>query len=415
MTEVEQAPTTQAPPSHVVVMKEPREGENRVAATPDTVRTLVRRGMRVTVESGAGEEALFSDDMYREAGAEIGGPDAAGQADILLHVRPLLPEQIDALRPGATTVGLTTGRNQLEGVRALRDKGCTTLAMELIPRISRAQSMDALTSQALVSGYRTVVQAGLRSPRFFPMYMTAAGTIPPAKVLVLGAGVAGLQAIGTAKRLGAIVEAYDVRSASADEVKSMGGKFIQLDLETADGKGGYAKELSEDRARRQQELLAPYVAKADILITTALLQGRDAPILVTREMIEQMRPGSVAIDMAADKGGNIEGAEPGISKTIGNCKVYGMFNPPSGMPTDASMLYAKNIANLLELGLEDGGRFILNLEDEIFAGCCLILNGEVRHDRTRQQLLETPRSPYPDPPAAPESIIAQLELPKEER
>lgn len=398
MTEVTQAPPTPtAPPLHIVVMREPRDGETRVAATPDTVKTLVKHGATVTVESGAGVAALFSDEDYRAAGAEIGGPDAAQHADVLLHVRPLLPEQIDALRPGTMTVGLTTGRNQLDGVRALRDKGCTTLAMELIPRISRAQSMGALTSQALISGYRTVVHAALRSPHFFPMYMTAAGTIPPARVVVLGAGVAGLQAIGTAKRLGAIVEAYDVRSASADEVKSMGGKFIELDLETADGKGGYAKELSADRAKRQQDALAPYIAKADILITTALIQGKNAPVLVTREMIEQMKPGSVAIDMAADKGGNIEGTEPGVEKMIGNCLVYGMFNPPSGMPTDASKLYAKNIANLLELGLDNDGHFTLDLTDDIFAGCCLIDHGTVRHDPTRLALGEEPLAPAPNP------------------
>ncbi|MGL4832363.1 MAG: NAD(P) transhydrogenase subunit alpha [Propionibacteriaceae bacterium] len=390
MTEVSQAPAAAVQPQHVVVMKEPRPKENRVAATPETVAMLVRHGLRVTVEAGAGAQALFSDAEYRAAGAAIGDATSAQQADILLHVRPLLDEQIEQLRPGTMTVGLTTGRHQLPGVAALRDKGCTTLAMELIPRISRAQSMDALTSQALVSGYRTVVHAALRSPRFFPMYMTAAGTIPPARVVVLGAGVAGLQAIGTAKRLGAIVEAYDVRSASADEITSMGGKFIQLDLETADGHGGYAKELSQDRAKRQQDALAPYIAKADILITTALIQGQDAPLLVTRAMIEQMKPGSVAIDMAAAKGGNIEGSEPGIDVMIGNCQVYGMLNPPSGMPTDASRLYAKNIANLLELGLSNDGQFRLNLDDEIMASCCLIDRGIVRHNGTRIALGDAP-------------------------
>lgn len=385
------APAPKAPepvstaPINIGVPLETRPGETRVAVTPETVKILTRMGARVAIESGAGVKALISDDDYRAAGAIIAGPEVIAHADMVLHVRPLYPEQISQLKQGAITVGFTTGRHQLPGVKALSDKGCTVLAMELIPRISRAQSMDALTSQALVAGYRTVIQAALRMPRFFPMFMTAAGTVPPAKVLVLGAGVAGLQAIATAKRLGAIVQAYDVRSASADEVKSMGATFIDLELETADGAGGYAKELSEDRARRQQEALAPYVAKADVVITTALIQGRNAPLLVTREMIEAMGPGSVAIDMAADKGGNIEGSEPGVEHMIGNCLVYGMVNPPGGLPIDASRLYAKNITNLLALCLKDG-QFRLDLDDDVLDGTCLMENGTVRHDRTREAL-----------------------------
>lgn len=400
-------PTT---PARLVAMKEPRRGEHRVAITPDTVKTYVAAGLDVVVESGAGVDALISDEDYAAAGATIGGPDAAGAADILIHVRPLLPEQIAALKPGALTVGLTTGRHQLEGVRALADKGCTTLAMELIPRISRAQSMDALTSQALISGYRTVLHAAMRMPKFFPMFMTAAGTIPPAKVLVLGVGVAGLQAIATAKRLGAIVKANDIRSSSAEEVRSMGGTFIDLEMEAADAAGGYAKQLSTDSASRQRQLLAPHVAEADVLITTALIQGKDAPVLVTTDMLMQMKPGSVAIDMAADKGGNIEGAEPGVDKMVGNVRLYGMFNPPSSMPVDASRLYAKNIANLLALVVKDGA-VNLDLDDEVIAGCCLMTDGVVRHEPTLARMqAELPGSgpadsagtldPTANPPAA---------------
>lgn len=363
----------------LVVPREPAVGERRVAATPETVGDLVARGFRVIVEPDAGTHALFNDDDYRSAGAEI-APAELGAADILVHVRPLSLDQVKGLKPGAVTVGFATG--DLNTVRALRDGRITALAMELVPRISRAQSMDALTSQALITGYRCVLEAAMRLPRFFPLYMTAAGTVPPAKVLVLGAGVAGLQAIGTAKRLGAQVSANDIRSASADEVRSMGGTFIDLSLESADASGGYAKELGADSAARQQELLTPYLAKSDVVITTAGVPGRPAPRLVTTAMLSVMKPGSVIVDLLAENGGNVEGSVPGQEVVTENgIRVLGMKDAASSMPVDASRLYAKNIANLLALGSNEGV-FTLDLDDEVLQGACLTHDGTVRHAPT---------------------------------
>ena len=282
--------------------------------------------------------------------------DVLADADVVLHVRPLLPADIARLRPGAVTVGFLSPSAEPDGVRALRDARVTAFSVELVPRISRAQSMDALTSQALVAGYRCALEAAMRLPRFFPLFMTAAGTVPPARVLVLGAGVAGLQAIATAKRLGAVVEAYDVRPASADEVRSMGATFVQLELEAIEGAGGYAREMGEDRAARQRELLAPYVAKSDALITTAAVPGRPAPLLVTRDMIEAMKPGSVVVDLAAESGGNVEGSVAGEAIPVGRVTLVGMADAASAMPTDASRLYAKNLTNLLALMMSGGRR-----------------------------------------------------------
>lgn len=374
----------------VTLVAESRPGERRVALTPEVVGPLVQQGHEVVVESGAGTAALCPDDAYVEAGAEIlpAGDDALlASADLVTHVRPLLPDQVARLRSGAVTVGFVTGPGELDGIRALRDGGVTALAMELVPRISRAQSMDALTSQALVSGYRCALEAAMRLPRFFPLFMTAAGTVPPAKVLVLGAGVAGLQAIATAKRLGAVVEAYDVRPASADEVKSMGATFLDLGLDAIEGTGGYAREQTQDRAARQQEALTPYLAKSDALITTAAVPGRPAPQLVTRAMLAGMKPGSVAVDLAAESGGNVEGAVAGEAIDVGGVTLLGMADPASAMPVDASRLYAKNVTNLLALGLTEEG-WSLDLEDEILDGVCLVHDGTVRHAPTAALLEE---------------------------
>ncbi len=277
---------------------------------------------------------------------------------------------------------------------ALAAAGVTSFALELVPRISRAQSMDALSSQSLVSGYRAVLEAALRYPRFFPLYMTAAGTIPPARVLVLGAGVAGLQAIGTAKRLGARVSANDIRAASADEVASMGGTFIHLDLDTglrtaAEGSGGYARELGQDRAKRQRALLAPHVAAADVLITTAAIPGRAAPLLVTAEMVAGMRAGSVVVDLAAESGGNVEGVIAGRDLQVpvdgGSVTLVGLQDAASAMPSDASRLFAKNVANLLALMTADG-KVVPDFDDEVVAGACLTHGGSVRHAATAEAL-----------------------------
>jgi NAD(P) transhydrogenase subunit alpha len=381
----------------IVVPAERRPGERRVAAVPDTVAGLTRAGHEVVVESGAGLGSLATDEDYREAGAQVSDGDVLADADVVLHVRPLLPDDTRRLRPGTVTLGFCSPSAEPDGVRALRDARVTAFAMELVPRISRAQSMDALTSQALVAGYRCVLEAAMRLPRFFPLFMTAAGTVPPAKVLVLGAGVAGLQAIATARRLGAVVEAYDVRPASADEVRSMGATFVQLDLEAIEGSGGYAREMAEDRARRQMELLAPYLAKADVVITTAAVPGRRAPLLVSRQMVEAMRPGSVVVDLAAESGGNVEGSVAGEELVVAGARLVGMADPASSMPVDASRLYAKNVSNLLAL-MVDKTALHLDLDDEVLAGACLTHDGVVRHAPTAEMLGDPPTPPADSPP-----------------
>lgn len=377
----------------VGIAQERREGERRVAATPETVRQLTALGLEVQVERGAGVASGYADAGYSEAGAELVDRLDLAAVDVLAHVRPLEPELPARLHRGAITVGLASPAGELGTVAALADAGITAFALELVPRISRAQSMDALTSQALVAGYRCVLEAAMRLPRFFPLYMTAAGTIPPATVVVLGAGVAGLQAIGTAKRLGARVSANDVRAASADEVASMGGTFIHLDLDAADAAGGYARELGEDRAALQRRLLAPHIASADVLITTAAIPGRPAPLLVTAEMVAAMKPGSVVVDLAAESGGNVEGSIAGEDVTVatadglGAVTIVGMKDAASTMPYDASRLYAKNVANLIELMTVDGA-VTPDFDDEVVAGACLTHDGEVRHAPTAAAIAE---------------------------
>ncbi len=374
--------------------------ERRVAATPETVRKLVGLGLEVVIEAGAGTEAGYPDAAFAEAGAAIAPTVEPSAIDVLAHVRPLDAAAAAALRPGTVTVGFASPGSDLPAVAALRDAGATAFALELIPRISRAQSMDALTSQALVSGYRSVLEAATRLPRFFPLYMTAAGTVPPAKVLVLGAGVAGLQAIGTAKRLGARVSANDIRPASADEVASMGGTFISLDVDGA-AAGGYARELGEDRAELQRRLLAPHVAESDVLITTAAVPGRRAPRLVTAEMVAAMRAGSVVIDLAAESGGNVEGTVPGADTAVptsagdGTVTIVGLTDAASTMPYDASRLYAANVANLLALMTADGA-VAPDLGDEVLAGACLTHDGRVRHAPTAEALAASAERPRPE-------------------
>ena len=375
----------------LAVRTEPDPGEQRVAATPDSVRHLIGAGLEVVVESGAGALAGYPDREYELAGATLVKRIDLASVEVLPHVRPLRLADAERLPEGAITVGLASPASQLPVVEVLRRRGVVVFALELVPRISRAQSMDALTSQALVAGYRCVLEAAMRLPRFFPLYMTAAGTIPPARVLVLGAGVAGLQAIATAKRLGAKVSAYDVRAASADEVRSMGGTFITLELETADGQGGYATELAEDRAARQRELLAPHLADADVVITTASIPGRPAPRLVTTEMLAGMRAGSVIIDLAAESGGNVEGSEPGVDRKVelpggnGTITLVGMKDIASAMAFDASRLYARNVSNLIALMTVEG-RVDPDFDDEVVAGACLTRGGVVTHEPTREAL-----------------------------
>ena len=356
---------------------------------PELVGKLTGLGYEVAVEPGAGDMADASDDDYVAAGAAV-SPDALAGADLVVSVQPLDPMVVRRLPACTSTMSFLPPNQSLYLVRDLRDCGINSFAMELVPRISRAQSMDALSSQALVAGYRCAIVAAGMLRRFFPLNMTAAWTVPPAEVVVLGAGVAGLQAIATAKRLGAVVKAYDVRAAAAEEIRSMGAQSIDLELETLEGSGGYAREMTEDRAARQREMLTPYIANADALITTAAVPGRQAPLLVTAEMVEQMKPGSVVVDLAAESGGNVEGSAPGQVVRIGHAQVWGGANVPSQMPGPASKLYAQNIVNLVTLMTvkhEDGtADFAPDFEDEIVTGCCVTRDGQVWHEPTRNLL-----------------------------
>ena len=369
----------------VVIPAETRPGECRVALTPDAVGKLMGFGCEVQVEAGAGAGAAFSDTAYVDAGAQIVSGSVLASCDVMFAVNSPTVEQIRALPDGAVLLSFLSPTSSLDKVRAARDANISWLSMELVPRISRAQSMDALSSQALVAGYRCALLAADRLPKFFPLLMTAAGTVKPAQVVVLGAGVAGLQAIATSKRLGAVVSAYDVRAAAADEIRSMGAKFIDLDLDSVEGAGGYAREMTEDRAARQKELLAPFIASADAVITTAAIPGRPAPLLVTRPMVEGMQPGSVVIDLAAESGGNVEGSVPGESVDINGVQVVGGQNVPSQMPVAASRLYAANVVNLSQLLIQDGV-VTLDFDDEIVEGACVTHLGDVRFAPAREAL-----------------------------
>ena len=368
--------------------RETRDGETRVAVVPELVGNLTGLGYEVAVEPDAGRHALLADEEYAEAGAVLDA-DALSSADVVVSVQPLARDAVRRLRQGATTISFLPVNQEQSLVADLRDVGVTSFAMELVPRISRAQSMDALSSQALVSGYRCAVVAAGMLRRFFPLNMTAAGTVQPAEIVVLGAGVAGLQTIATCKRLGAVVRAYDVRAAAAEEIRSMGAKAIDLELDTLEGAGGYAREMTEERARLQMERLAPYVAAADALITTAAVPGRQAPLLVTAAMVEAMKPGSVVVDLASESGGNVEGSVAGEVTRIGNASVWGGKNVPASMPGPASKLYAQNVVNILTLmtskaeGDVGGGVFAPDFEDEIVDKACVTHAGAIHHEPTR--------------------------------
>ena len=358
----------------VAVPKEIRDGEKRVALVPDIINKLTRLGLEVAIESGAGNSAQASDDAYRAAGAQVVVGDVLKSADVVLSVTALTPAQIATLKKGAITISFLSVVNQRESIDAAVAAGVTAFSLELVPRISRAQSMDALTSQALCAGYRASLVGAELSPRFFPMLMTAAGTVTPAQVLVLGAGVAGLQAIATARRLGAVVSSYDVRPSSADEVKSMGATFIELELESLEGAGGYAREMTAERAAKQRELLTPYIAKSHVVITTAAVPGRTAPRLMTAAMVDAMEEGTVIVDLAAETGGNVEGSKPGeIVVTSKGVRIWGGKDVPSQLPFHASSLYSRNVVNLLTLLTKPASEGVavsldLNFEDEIIDG-----------------------------------------------
>jgi NAD(P) transhydrogenase subunit alpha len=374
----------------VGIPKETWPGETRVAVVPAAVAGLVKSGLEVAVELGAGAAAGFTDEAYRAQGASvISRADVFGGSDILLQVRAT-PGQPALLRKGQAVIGFADPLGAPEGVRAIAATGATLLSMELMPRITRAQSMDALSSMATVAGYKAVLLAANTLPRMFPMLMTAAGTVSPARVFIMGAGVAGLQAISTARRLGAKVEAYDVRPAVKEQVQSLGARFVELPLESGDAedKGGYAKAQDEAFYRRQREMMLKVVAASDVVITTALIPGKAAPILLTAEMVEAMPPGSVIVDLAAERGGNCALTRPDETVVHHDVTILGPTNPPALVPYHASQMYSKNITSFLAhlLG-KDGAQqreLTLNPDDEITRETLLTRGGEVVHARVRE-------------------------------
>ena len=372
----------------VGVPAETADGETRVALVPETVEQLTERaGMAVRVESGAGAAAHYTDEAYEAAGAVVGSREAALQADIVAVVRPLPDGAVSMLGPEQVIVGLLEPLEQPTRIERLAECGVTALAMELMPRISRAQSMDALSAMSSLAGYRAVLRAAHALPRFFPLLTTAAGTIKPANVLVIGAGVAGLQAIATAKRLGARVAGYDIRPAVKEEVESLGAGFVELELDTAaaETEDGYAEELQQEIQARQPELLQPYIAASDVVVTTALIPGRPAPMLIRESAVEAMADGSVIVDLAAPNGGNCALTVPGETIEAYGVTIMGPQNVPAEMAEHASQLYAQTVVALIETFVEEG-RFVPDFDDDIFNGVCVAHDGAVTHDRVREQL-----------------------------
>lgn len=359
----------------VCVPKEVRAGEQRVAMVPDVVKRLTALGISVSIQTGAGEAAGHGDGDY--TGADIVSDEAAlyASADILLTVNPLSNEQIEQLKPGSIVIGYLNPYSDTDRFKRLQEKNISAFSMEMIPRISRAQAMDALSSQASIAGYKAVLIASTLLGKFFPMLTTAAGTVRPSKVLIIGAGVAGLQAIATARRLGAIVEGYDVRAAVKDQVESLGAKFVDIDIK-AEGTGGYARELTAEEKAQQQAILANHVAAADVVITTAAIPGRPSPKIITREMVERMKGGSVIVDLAAEGGGNCELTQPDQTIVHNRVKIYGPLNVPSTVSGHASELYAKNLLNLLALLVKDG-KITIDLEDQILKDSLVTHGGEI--------------------------------------
>jgi H+-translocating NAD(P) transhydrogenase subunit alpha len=377
----------------LAILKESAPGETRVALLPENLKSLLAQGISIRVESGAGLAAGASDQAYVEAGATVTGDRASllSTAEVLPVVNaPSAPDQLH-LKPGAVVIGFLKPLDAPFALAAIT-RPATLFSMELIPRISRAQSMDALSSMATVAGYKAVIAAADRLPRLFPMLMTAAGTIPPARVFVIGAGVAGLQAIATARRLGAVVEAYDVRAAAGEQVRSLGAKFLDVDLGgiSAEGTGGYAAELTEEALDRGRDLITRTAARSDVIVTTAQVPGRPAPRLIRRAAVEAMRPGSVLVDLAAPAGGNCELSQPGVEQSIGGVTLLAPLNLPAQVPVHASQLYARNILNFLALIVKKG-ELTFDLSDEVLLGACVAHNGAPVNPRVAK-LLEVPTS-----------------------
>ena len=374
----------------VGVPRETAPGERRVAMTPDTVKRLTASGVVVKIESGAGLASGHSDDAYVAAGATIVADAAeAFDAQVVIKVQKPNDSEVALLRPGATIIALLQPMTNVDLMRELAGRDITAFSMDAIPRTTRAQSMDVLSSQATVAGYKAVLMAADTLPKFFPMLTTAAGSIVPAKVLVVGAGVAGLQAIATARRLGAVVEAYDTRPVVKEQVESLGAKFVDIPVDTSDTQtaGGYAKEVSAETLRKQQEVLADHAAKSDVVITTAAVPGRAAPRLISQDTVERMRPGSVIVDLAAETGGNVELTRAGESIEHNGVTIMGQLNLPSTMPVHASQMYAKNIQNLLDLLIKNG-KLDPDFEDEIVKGTVITRGGNIVHEMTKQRVVE---------------------------
>ena len=369
------------------ILKEISPGENRVAATPKTVKELIKSGLTVRVQSGAGVASFFADQDYTNAGAEVISDISTltNDVDIILKVAPATPEEMDAFPQGSAYVSLMQTTRDIPQVRKLTDKNMTGFSMHLIPRTTLAQSMDALSSQANIAGYKSVLVGATHLPVYMPLLMTAAGTIPPAKVLILGAGVAGLQAIATAKRLGAQVEAFDVRPEVKEQVESLGAKFVEVESDSDDGvgEGGYAKETSDDYKERQQALIKAHIAKSDLVITTALIPGRPAPLLIPTDMVNGMKPGSAIMDLAAENGGNCELTQGDEVVNHNGVLIDGTINLPSTMQVHASQLYAKNVSTFVTYMMKEG-ELNFDLEDEIISGAMFTQEGKITHEPTRE-------------------------------
>lgn len=369
-------------PIRVAVPKETASGERRVALDPSVATKLKKLGVEITLQDGAGDAAYLPNDAFADVGIAKDTKALYAEAEIVLRVQPPTEDEIDAMPEGAVLIGMLSPHRYPERVARLRDRKITSFAMELVPRISRAQAMDVLSSQAAVAGYKAAIMGSHLACRFFPMLTTAAGTIRPSKVIVIGAGVAGLQAIATARRLGAIVEGYDVRSATKEQVESLGAKFIDLSIK-AEGEGGYARELTTEEKQQQQEELAGYIAKADVLITTAAVPGRPSPKIIPTSTVEGMKPGAVIIDLASEGGGNCELTEPGETIEHKGVIIHGPLNVPSQVPLHASEMYAKNLLNFLSPMIGESGLSI-DWEDEIISGSVLTHDGAIKHEPSRQ-------------------------------
>jgi len=372
-------------PVTIGALRESAPQETRVSLVPEVADKFAQTGAKVLIEKGAGTRAQFPDSAYKNVAWADSPTAVLEQAQVLLTVQPLSVEQITRLKSGTVVIGYMQAYSRKDEVKALKERGITSFAMEFVPRISRAQSMDALSSQAAIAGYKAVLIAADNLQKFLPMLTTAAGTIRPSGVLIIGAGVAGLQAIATARRLGAVVEAYDVRSATKEQVKSLGAKFVDTGV-SADGTGGYARELTAEEKAKQQEVLDSRIAAADAVVSTAAVPGKPAPKIISRAAVERMRPGSVIVDIAAEQGGNCELTRAGEIVEHQGVKIIGAVNLPAQLAYNASEMYARNLLNFLKPAIDKSGELVIDWNDEVFAKSCLTHGGEIKHEQTRDAI-----------------------------